>query len=359
MQPTDTRASRRAWGWLAALADGSTTPWSDWAGEAEASLPFFPAAQQLEAVRRVNLATAGRTPKGVVEALLRGGITDRNRGDLPLVGERTGDFGPPEVDPADLPAADLLAVVAGPIAHTLAQLPPRPERRPLPLVRGWQLAGDPWLVAHLGEAQRLRGRGRPGRRSLVLGADVVTMAIHAWAETAVSGGRLGLRAWLAERVTPRRIPRPLDLAAAAERCAEAVGPRRVRVVLDVAALPRGAATLPVDPVAVELARWVGRPLGVLVPPERRRQLLLHELLPRAGRAGADTRASLPEPWQELLASYADGQRSRIAASGYPVLGSLDSLLPSAGAPPVAFSTDRVVLDRAIDLLLRPIEGDSR
>ncbi|MCL2543087.1 MAG: hypothetical protein FWE71_11610 [Nocardioidaceae bacterium] len=358
MQRPDSQASQRAWGWLAALQDGATTPWAEWAAPAEPSLPFFPAAQQLEALRRVNAAAGGRpVPGSVTAALLRGGITDRNRGDLPLADETPRPFGPPAVDPADLPARDLLPVVSGPLARFLAALAEEPVRRPLPLVRGWRMVGDPWATAYLTAAQQRLRRGRTGRRTLVLGADLVTLTVHAWADHAVSGGRLGLRAWLGERVTEGHLPRPLDLARTAGRVAEEVGPRHTVIALDTARVRRLPAPPPVDPTAVELARWVGRPLGVLTGPERRRHLLLHHLLPRATRATGPV--TLPSRWQDLLASYADGQRSALAAKGYPVLGSLDALLPSPAPQPTAFPTDRAVLDRAIDLLLEPIEGVSR
>jgi hypothetical protein len=107
-----------------------------------------------------------------------------------------------------------------------------------------------------------------------------------------------------------------------------------------------------DQTAVELARWVGRPLGVLVEPARRRTLLLEVLLPRATRA--TTPLTLPEPWQGRLAAYAETQRSRLEAAGYPVLGSLDALRPAPAAQPTPFPSDEAVLARAIEVLLEPV-----
>ena len=336
--------------------DGSTTSWSQWAGEAEPALPFFPAAQQLESLRRVNLAAGGRLDRAVADALLTDGITDRNRGDLPLSGEEIAAFGPPAVDPATLPAADLLPVVVGPIARRLAAGGAEPEpRRPLPFVRGWRPAGDPWLVEHLTAAQRRSGRARPGRRTLVLAADLPTMAVHTWAMHAVSGGRLNLLTWLRERITPTRVPASLDLAGLARRSAEQVGARHTTIALDTRPL-RHLVAPPLDQTAVEVARWVGRPLGVLAAPERRRALLLHVLLPRATRAPRMAGAvTLPEPWHSRLTAYAETQRDALRAGGYPVLGSLDALLPAPAERPTAFPTDRDVLARAIDLLLEPLD----
>ncbi|MBO0846512.1 MAG: hypothetical protein J2P22_13965, partial [Nocardioides sp.] len=51
-------AEAQAWGWVAHLRDGGTTPWSDWREPASPDHdpgPFLPGAQQLELLRRVNL----------------------------------------------------------------------------------------------------------------------------------------------------------------------------------------------------------------------------------------------------------------------------------------------------------------
>ena len=52
----------RAWGWVAALRSGATTPWLDWpedgSGEGEALGAELPGAQQLALLRRLNLHAA-------------------------------------------------------------------------------------------------------------------------------------------------------------------------------------------------------------------------------------------------------------------------------------------------------------
>jgi hypothetical protein len=362
VQRSQTQASGRAWGWLAAVLDGAGTPWAEWtdsAGAAEPRLPFFQAAQQLEALRRLNLAAAatGRSVSpDLARSLLVGGITDRNRGDLRLVGEAEVSFGPPAVRPSDLPAGDLLAVVAGPLARRLAALPEPPSRTPLPLVRGLRIVGDPWAGAHLRAQQEANRRGRVGRRTLVLAADFGTLALHAWAHQAVSGGLLGPRDWLDSRVHGGPPPSALDLAGQAQRAAREVGVRRVRLVIGPQRIGglRPAPTL--DPTAVELARWVGRPLGLLLTQTRKRALLTDSLVPWATRDTGPL--AIPEPWHAHLTAYAERQRSLLGAAGYPVLGSLDGLLP-ASVVPSAFPTDADVLARALDLLLDPQEGVSR
>ncbi|GAB2983335.1 hypothetical protein [Nocardioides montaniterrae] len=356
------QASRRAWGWLAALLDGETTPWSHWVAEAEPRLPFFPAAQQLEALRRLNLAAheLGHRPDAdAAEQLIRAGITDRNRGDLVLVGESGSRFGPPSVDPSELRARDLLPVVVGPIARRLAETPPRRPRRTLPLTRGWQLAGDPWATFYAREAQN-HARRRPGHRVMVLAGDLGTLALHAWAEHAVTGGTLGFRAWMRSRVEHGRMPAVLDVAAQARTAAEAVGRPNIQVVTDASLVPLLAALPTLDPVAVDLARWVGRPLGVHVPQRQRRQLLLRELLPRTTRDAASP--GLTAPWAGVLTEHARRQGSALESRRYPVTGSLEDLIPPS-VEPSAFPADSAVLDRAFDLLLDPklfsLEGTAR
>ena len=53
---TDTRGEQRAWGWVAHLRDGGTTPWQAWKGQGESRGRYLPGAQQLELLRRLNQA---------------------------------------------------------------------------------------------------------------------------------------------------------------------------------------------------------------------------------------------------------------------------------------------------------------
>ncbi|GAB3852215.1 hypothetical protein GCM10028801_02990 [Nocardioides maradonensis] len=358
MQRSPTQASGRAWGWLAALLDGSVTPWRESTVTAEPRLPFFPAAQQLESLRRLNIAAAAsgrRVSPELARALLVDGITDRNRGDLRLVGEDEWPFGPPAVRPSRLPARDLLPVVAGPLARRLAALPERAPRRPLPLVRGVRLDGDPWAVALAEIQQAARGRARTGRRAMVLTDDFATVALRAWGHQAVSGGVLGPQDWMTNRIRSEVPPPALRLAKQAHRVAAEVGVRHTLVVVGPQPVAGLRPTPAFDPVAVDLARWVGRPLGVLVSPERRRHLLLESLVPEATRPTGPL--TVPAPWHDRLTAYAERQRSLLRQAGYPVLGSLDGLLP-APASASAFHRDGDVLDRALELLLDPREGVS-
>ena len=58
----------RAWGWVAHLRAGGTTPWLEWSGEAPATARVVPGAQQLELLRTLNLA--GGAPHGLPDRVL-------------------------------------------------------------------------------------------------------------------------------------------------------------------------------------------------------------------------------------------------------------------------------------------------
>ncbi|WP_460847982.1 hypothetical protein, partial [Nocardioides ultimimeridianus] len=242
----------------------------------------------------------------------------------------------------------------------LAALPERPPRRSLlpalPFARGVRLDGDPWAVARLELRRASRGRTRPGRRAFVLTDDLATVALHAWGHQAVSGGVLGPQDWLTNRIRTDTPPPALRLAKQAARVAAEVGVRHTLVVVGTHPVAGLRPDVAFDPVAVDLARWVGRPLGVLVPPERRRRLLLESLVPQATRTSGPL--AVPAPWHDRLTAYAERQRSLLRAAGYPVLGSLDGLLPAPATAP-AFHRDGDVLARALELLLDPLEGAHR
>src|SRR5512133_1345670 len=96
----------RAWGWVGHLRDGGTTPWADWSAPApddQQAGRYLPGAQQLELLRRINQR---RLPSPeLAERVLATSAPGRGRPDLGLVGVLLESrFGPPPVDPADLPA---------------------------------------------------------------------------------------------------------------------------------------------------------------------------------------------------------------------------------------------------------------
>lgn len=359
----------RAWGWVASLAEGGTTPWHDWSGAAEPSRRALPGAQQLELVRRLN-RVGGPGPR-LLERILTTSAAGRGHPDLDLLGAFPGArWGPPPVDPAQLPASELLAVATTLLAEDLlaAGTPaPAPVARPRPWRRAYRLVGPAWLADPLREDLRRRGHP-PGRRRatvLVVGTDLATMVGHAYTARAFGDGVPPWPQWLARQLTPQRIPRPADLAATAAAWTARVGRNRVRVVLEPERVPRmlglgspAPVPAPLAAEAVELARHVGFPLGLLVPPDRRRELLRGVLLPRvAAHPGSPLR--LPPAKLEMARRQARRLGDTLLAQGYPVIGGPERLLPPVTAPgesrgrlkPRAGPDDDRVLDLALGLLL--------
>jgi hypothetical protein len=361
---SDSPGVRRAWGWVAHLADGGTTPWRDWTQEGGPGGRVLPGAQQLEVLRRLNLA--GRPGPALAGRVLRASAPGRGRPDLELAGavDRLR-FGPAPVDPADLPDDELLRVTAGLLAEdVVAAGPPAPRR--VATRRPWRtryrLVGDPVLADPA--RQELIARGRPpggrGAVVLVLGTDLGTMLAHAWTARCFAAGAPPWREWLDGVTRRRRLPPPVDLAGVARTWRDRVGPQRVRVVLDPAALPGlvrvrrplpGPAPLSAD--AVDLSRRVGQTLGLLVLPPQRQALLRGGLLPRL--------AELPGPPLVVPPAHTDWVHTRavrvrdaLLRAGYPVHGDPDSLLPvdRTGVPE---PSDAGVLALALRLLLEKEE----
>lgn len=385
----------RAWGWVAALRSGSTTPWSRWPADAAptpARKRDLPGAQQLELLRRVNLAAAPATaPTALAERILAVGAAGRGGPDLELAGASPSrPWGPRPIDPAALTDAELLrfvvmllaedvvatgrarraALAGGPLAgslRTAATLPSRVRRRLHRRDPGHRLVGDPWLVAPLREALLRQGRplGGPQSSVVVVGSDLATMLADTYAARAFDDGVAPWHRWLRTGHGDRALPPRIDLTQVARHWSEEVGRGRLLVVTDPSlvadALPLRPGTAPrhdqVRPSAdaVDLARRVAAPLGLLVPPAERRDLLRGVLLPRLladnvrhpapGLAVPDTRFS----WVVRRAAQ---MRDDLVAAGYSVLGDPGALVPEAaaghgGAPPDTSG----VLDLAVRLLL--------
>ncbi|MGL5826299.1 MAG: hypothetical protein ACRCYU_16025, partial [Nocardioides sp.] len=198
---TDTaelRARTRAQAWVAHLRSGGTTPWLDYdlgaSGLAESDEAIgaggerLPGAQQLELLRRINSANrptavrpgeqaggdrilGGASRSRSPELVLRASLTGRGQPEAGL----SGLAGPrPAVDPASLPASELLRVAVSAIADSLVvgglpepvEWPPRRRRH-----RPFQLVGNPWLTIPIRHELALAGHppGGPRSRAFVLG----------------------------------------------------------------------------------------------------------------------------------------------------------------------------------------------
>lgn len=375
-----TRAADAATGWVAQLRSGGVEPWTSWRERSGAPLPDraarVPGAQQLELLRRLNLfaqSIGTRAPAVLVERVLAASAPGRGIPDLPLAGATSlpHRFGPHPVDPETLAVDELVRVASGLIADDLAtaQVPTRPvpplpirllrERR-LPWARGYRLAGDPWLMwPALADLVR-RGRGPGGRRPqwVVLGTDLATMLAHAWTVRSFDTGAIGWDDWLVGVRSTRRLPRRADVLAAVRRSVAQVGADRVTLVLDPAELATvlGARHLTAPPRtlganAADLGRRVAAPLGGLVLPERRSELLRTVLLPRligVGEGGAPL--AVPERHEHWVTRRATRMRDGVVASGARIVGDPDVLLRGptpGGATPDADG----ILELALRLLL--------
>jgi hypothetical protein len=354
--------SRRAWGWAAALRDGATTPWSEWAGEAEPAGRFLPGVQQLEVLRRLNgLAGPSRPDPALADRVLRASAAGRGLPDLALTGDDDATWGPDPVDPVTLPPGELLRVASTLLAEDVAAsgLPPEPRRRvprrlrvPTPRV-----AGAPWLAGQVRDELDRRGRRPGGRRSpaLVLGADVATMTELAWVERCFAGGGPPWPEWLETSVGRRRPPPRADLLRMATAWADGVGAQRVRVVLDHDRLPRLLRTRPLPAPVVpsadgtDLARRVAVPLALLVPAPERSAHLRRVLLPRlAAHPGPPLRL---DPDRRAWAGEVAGRLAPQLVAAYAVVGEADRLRPPATDDAGHGPDPRRVLDLALRLLL--------
>lgn len=351
--PAGSAGERRGWGWVAHLCAGGTTPWADWVAEGEPRGRVLPGAQQLELLRRLNVAasSAGRADRpdaDLVRRVLEASAPGRGRPDLELVGAvDPGRFGPRPVDPADLPDDELVRVATSVLADRLVEdgVPGPAERgRSVAPAPPWRrrhrLVGDPWLAEPARDALVARGRPPGGRGAvvLVLATDLATMLTDAWRHRVTTEGGPPWRDWLAATVARDRVPPRVDVHRAARTWVERVGPERVRLVLDQAALPRLAGTrrpLPGPPAlsadGAELARRTAPVLGLLVLPERRTALLRQRLVPRLVAAGGAPLVVPPEhaAWTRRTA---ERLREEVRSAGYAVVGDPDALLPAPPAP---------------------------
>jgi hypothetical protein len=358
---TDSEAAvRRAWGWVAALREGATTPWRDFTGTGDRRGHYLPGAQQLELLRRLN--AAGRPGATLVERVLTASAPGRGRPDLELVGTTDESrFGPRPGDPEELPRAELVRVATGLIAEDLvAAGPPQPvpEGRPRPWRRAYRLVGDPWLADPVRAELRRRGRPPGGKRPtiLVVGTDLGTMLADAWTARSFAEGGAGWRDWLGGFVAHDRMPPRADLVTHARTWADRVGPERVQIVVSAEHLPSLVGVrrpLPAPPAysadAVDLARRVSAPLGLLVLPDVRERLLRDRLGPRLADAPGD-RLGIPAAHVEWVQVRAARMRDALLRAGYAVHGDPDALVPDA---PAEGSTpdDAGVLSLAVRLLL--------
>jgi hypothetical protein len=341
-----------AWGWVDHLRAGGTTPWSRWDGEGQDAGRYLPGAQQLEVLRRLNLA--GRPDEALVERVLTASAAGRGRPDLELVGVGERRFGPRPVDPATLDDAELLRVATTLLAEDVVAAGPAPAqaRRARRLRTRYELVGDPWLAPAWTRTLSEDGRppGGTGRAVLVLGGDLATLLAHTWTAATFGAGAPPWPDYL-NRVRARgRLPRRIDLGAVVERQLARPYVGRVALVLDPAQAPRllGARRLASAPEIgeheAELARQIGTALGLLVTAPEQTALMHRVLRPRLSGGNV----SVPAEHRDWIEDAAHALHRQVRRAGYPVVGDPEALLPRWERPA---DPGPGVLDLAIRLLL--------
>lgn len=339
----------RAWGWVAHLRDGGTTPWGEYVGtEAgdgvdavpQAASDRLPGVQQLELLRRINAATGGRTVAS--EVVLRASLAGRGQPELGLAGV---DDLRPESDPSEVSDAELLRVAASAIADSLivgglpdpVEAPPQ-RRRSKP----FQLVGNPWLAIPMREELARAGypSGGPRSQTYVLGGNFEQMVIGAWSAACFDNGPAPWDTWLAKWVERDRPPARADLARIAARHGQRA--RSVQIVLDPLLL-RGLLGVrrqidvpgPLAVHALEVSRRVAVVLGGLVSSVERVTLLRGRLLPVLSEVPGP-RLAFPKARADWAGSQAERMRATLTQAGYPVQGEWDDVI--SGAQPSTAKT---------------------
>lgn len=327
----DAADAARAWGWLDHLRAGGVTPWADWRGEA---LPgrLLPGAQHLELLRRVNAVR--RPSPALVERILQANAVGRGEPDLPLTGVGGSRFGPAPVDPARLPAEELLRVAAGLVAEDLAAggLPeqPAPASSTTRLLtrlrrRRYRLLGDPLVSGLLRDELIAAGRPpsvRPDVLVLIAGP-LDRLLAGAWIDSCFSTPAVSWDGWLGKWQRLDRLPPRVDLAARAAELARGRGAHRVHVVTDTGdarrliGAPAAPAPLVPPPAAGELARRLHGPLGLLVPARDRDLMIRHRLRPLLAEA-PEAAVAVPDRHRAWVDRQAARLADRLARAGYAV-----------------------------------------
>ncbi|UUZ61015.1 hypothetical protein [Nocardioides sp. B-3] len=322
---------------------------------------MLPGAQQLELLRRLNLAESSDIPKRgyshlstrLADRVLTAAAPGRGKPDLALLGVEESPYGPGPVDPSLLPAHELVRVATSVLAEDVVALGvPAPERRVRRIWhRSYRVAGDPIEAALVRE--HLTGRGRPpgghGAQTLVPGGPLDQMLADVWTRRCFERGSGGWPEWLRFWQQRGELPPRIDLPAVVDRQRG-----RVSVVLDRSQLPGllGVRRLP-PPTrpgadAAELARRIATVVGLLVPADERADLMTRTLLPRMPATDTPP-VSLPEEHREWVHAAGERMARSLSRAGYPVVGDPATVVPSGSSVNVA--TPEQVLALAVRMLV--------
>lgn len=362
MSTAPTGGADRAWGWVAHLRAGGTTSWARWEDTGQPSGHLLPGAQQLELLRRLN--QAGRPSPKLAERVLVASGQGRGATDLELVGAAPARaFGTPAVNPGELSHRELLRVAATLLAEDVAPIHPVPPPEAFP--RPWRvrhhLVGDPLRAHDLRVDLMRQGRagGGPGPLMFVLAAPVDHLLADTWTRRCFEDGVERwpdfVRAWRKHD----RLPPRVDLAEVARRAAARHGHHRVRIVIDQRQLSEllhvRRLPAPERPAAetAEMGRRIASALGLMVPPERRKDLMRWVVWPRIPRRPSAP-VGVPEAHRDWLGDVARRMARELRRDGYPVVGDLDDLAPTLDDGTVRASG---LADRVFDLALQMLLDD--
>jgi hypothetical protein len=379
-----------AFSWTEHLRRGGSTTWREWQHDPDVTVPAAwraPGAAQLELVRR--LADRGGAVRGFTElADLTLGRSGPGRGlaAQPLSwagGPGTPRFGPPPVDPADVPLDELLRLGVGVLVELLLRSPSPPadrsriRRRPFARSPAFLLDGAPVTTAVV--RRDLVGAGHvEGGRSptvLLLAEPLDRALVQAWSVRVQRGGSARWHGFLDRWATRRRLPASIDVARLAEGWAQRVGEDRVHVIaapgsfadavsavtelLDLTAHP-GPVLPPtwrdLPPEAVDALRRVNGLLGVRATKQHRAGAvrtfvrLHHQQAPEADLL------ALPDRHLAWARDAAERMAVDLTTGGYPVHGRLEGLVPDAG-PAATRPSRRSVLEVVIWACLQLTTAD--
>jgi hypothetical protein len=359
-----------AWSWTQHLRRGGSTPWArwrrDWQPDPDAAVPdgwAAPGAAQLELVRRLaDRGGALRGFTGLADLVLGRSGPGRGLAQQPLTwdGAEAPRFGPPPVDPADVPDDELLRLAVGVLAELLLRAPsPAAERsvvRRWPVTRSpaFALVGAPVTTALVRRDLGAAGHAAGGRSpDVVLFAEPVDRALaQAWSVRVQQGGSARWRGFVDRWAARRELPPAVDAVRTARQWAERVGPGKVHVVVaprtSAEASSAAAGLLGLDlgarrqlrprwrdlePGAVDVLRRLNGVLGVRATHDDQADAVrtFVRLFDDAKPVGSPL--TVPGRHLSWVRDVAERMAGDVAAGGYAVHGRLEELVPDAVGVP--------------------------
>ena len=288
----------------------------------------------------------------LVDRVLATGGPGRGRQDLALVGEDAPLFGAAPVDPAALPAEELVRHASGVLADLVVDhaAPPANESRPRLIRPRYLFRGDPWLTRSARVQLLAQGKppGGPRPRALIVVAPVEVYCADVWAAIAANAMVPRWSTWLAR--LDEQLPPRVDPVVQAGLLAKRVGRRKVEICVGldpVAELLDASVETPqrLSHAALDAMRHVRGVLRVTVGEPGARALMGSTLVPWLGASDDPglPRPGVPRQQMPWLRAEAVRWQSELAAAGYAVHGGgLDELTPADPVRTTPPSDDEVL-----------------